>query len=872
MRLDVKRQLFARSERVKGIDFHPTEPWILTTLYSGHVYIWSYESQSIIKTFELTDVPVRAGRFIARKNWIVCGSDDFQLRVYNYNTSEKITSFEAHPDYIRSIAVHPTQPFVLTASDDMTIKLWDWEKGWKCVQVFEGHSHYVMGMAINPKDTNTFASACLDRTVKIWNLGSPHANFTLEAHETKGVNHVDYYPQADKPYLLTTSDDKTVKIWDYTTKALIATLEGHTSNVSFACYHPELPVIISGSEDGTIKIWHANTYRLEQSLSYGLERAWCVSYQRGRQGIAMGFDDGAVVVKMGREEPAVSMDGSGKLIWARHSEVVSSVIKGGDATVKDGEPLSLPTKDLGQCEVYPQTLSHSPNGRFVSVCGDGEYIIYTALAWRNKAFGQALDFAWGAKDNSNDYAIRESSTSVKIFKNFKEQSAGLDVGFQAEGLSDGVLLGVKGQGGIGFFDWETGSLVRRIEADPKSVYWSESGELVTLACDDDFYVLRYSREEYINGLNAGEADEDGVEAAVELVATINETVRTGQWVGDCFIYTNSTNRLNYLVGDQTYTISHFDQPMYVLGYLPRDGRIYLADKDVNAVSFGLSLSMVEYQTVVLRGDMEMASELLKDVPQDQMNKVARFLEGQGYKEMALEVATDPEHRFELALALSDLETALTIAREANVEHKWKIVGDAALASWNLALAQECFTNAKDVGSLLLLHTASNNREGLKALAAQASESGLHNVAFSTLWSLGDIDGCIALLIQTNRVAEAVLLAQTYKPSSAPKLAVQWKESLEQSGKSKVARLIGVPPGAPDVASTDDDLFPEWDEYIRLEKEGAVPEPPSSESLIDINGDEDEEPASATNGTLEADEEVEKADKAAVDEADAAEAE
>jgi len=31
----IQRQLFARSERVKGIDFHPVEPWILTTLYSG---------------------------------------------------------------------------------------------------------------------------------------------------------------------------------------------------------------------------------------------------------------------------------------------------------------------------------------------------------------------------------------------------------------------------------------------------------------------------------------------------------------------------------------------------------------------------------------------------------------------------------------------------------------------------------------------------------------------------------------------------------------------------------------------------------------------------------------------------------------------
>lgn len=382
------------------------------------------------------------------------------------------------------------------------------------------------------------------------------------------------------------------------------------------------------------------------------------------------------------------------------------------------------------------------------------------------------------------------------------------------------------------------------------VYWSESGELVTLACEETFYVLRFSKENYINGLNAGEADEDGVESAFEVVTDVNESVRTGQWVGDCFIYTNSTNRLNYLVGDQTYTISHFDQGMYVLGYLPRDGRIYLADKDVNVVSFGLSLSMVEYQTVVLRGDMDMAAELLKDVPQDQMNKVARFLEGQGYKEMALEVATDPEHRFELALSLNNLDTALEIAREANVEHKWKIVGDAAMAAWNLALAEECFTNAKDFGSLLLLHTASGNRAGLRQLAEQASEAGLQNVAFSSLWSLGDVDGCIDLLVRTNRLAEAVLFAQTYKPSRAPELVVQWKASLEQSGKSKIARLIGVPPGAPDVVATDDDLFPEWDEYLRLEKEGVVPEPPSSESLIDINADDEAIVGSAENGTAE----------------------
>ena len=49
----------------------------------------------------------------------------------------------------------------------MLIKLWDWEKKWTCSQVFEGHTHYVMQIVINPKDNNQFASASLDRTIKV---------------------------------------------------------------------------------------------------------------------------------------------------------------------------------------------------------------------------------------------------------------------------------------------------------------------------------------------------------------------------------------------------------------------------------------------------------------------------------------------------------------------------------------------------------------------------------------------------------------------------------------------------------------------------------------------------------------------------------
>ena len=90
-----------------------------------------------------------------------------RLRVYNYNTMEKIKDMEAHADYIRFVEIHPTLPYILSSSDDMSMKLWDWDNKWECTSSFEGHAHYVMMCKFNLKDTNTFASASLDRTIKV---------------------------------------------------------------------------------------------------------------------------------------------------------------------------------------------------------------------------------------------------------------------------------------------------------------------------------------------------------------------------------------------------------------------------------------------------------------------------------------------------------------------------------------------------------------------------------------------------------------------------------------------------------------------------------------------------------------------------------
>lgn len=68
--------------------------------------------------------------------------------------------------------------------------------------------------------------------------------------------------------------------------------------------------------------------------------------------------------------------------------------------------------------------------------------------------------------------------------------------------------------------------------------------------------------------------------------------------------------------------------MYLLGYIPKDNRLYLGDKELNIVSYSLLLSVLDYQTAVMRKDFSIADNVLPTIPKDQRTRVARFLEKQ----------------------------------------------------------------------------------------------------------------------------------------------------------------------------------------------------------------------------------------------------
>lgn len=42
----------SKSNRVKGVSFHRSRPWVLSSLHNGAIQLWDYRMGTLIDTFE----------------------------------------------------------------------------------------------------------------------------------------------------------------------------------------------------------------------------------------------------------------------------------------------------------------------------------------------------------------------------------------------------------------------------------------------------------------------------------------------------------------------------------------------------------------------------------------------------------------------------------------------------------------------------------------------------------------------------------------------------------------------------------------------------------------------------------------------------
>lgn len=334
------------------------------------------------------------------------------------------------------------------------------------------------------------------------------------------MNAVSYCPTGDKPYLASGSDDYTVKVWDYQTKNCLATLEGHQDNISSVLFHPDLPIIISTSEDTSVKIWSSMSFKLETTIEYSMDRPWCSGSLRGTNIVALGYDEGTVVLKLGSDYPVADYSNA-KIIAAKNSQIVNYNLKLLQPEMLTEEKVAISYKELGAADMYIQGLRFNSNGQLFAAFGEIDYSIYSSRAFKSSGYGPGTDLVWGKQ---NIFAVRIDST-IKIVKD-KQELGAFKVGMDFDTLFGGEFLAVKSEDSVIFFDWETQTIVRRIEVAPRTVIWKDDGSKVVLVDEEGAYILDCNKEAIKAYLaNPESYTDEGVEEAFEVSKEIPEIVK-----------------------------------------------------------------------------------------------------------------------------------------------------------------------------------------------------------------------------------------------------------------------------------------------------------------------------------------------------------
>lgn len=278
---------------------------------------------------------------------LAVASNNTQLRLYKLDTQDHdVVLVDGHRDMVLSLDTSPDRAWLVSGSKDRTARVWtrvsDDRDGWVCLGVCEGHAESVGSVAFARQNTGSpgapfVVTASQDRTVKLWDL-TPLTSasrqtklaslLTLKIHD-KDINSIDLAP--NNGLLVSGSQDRTARVFRLHYQApskanqhkasasleSLATCKGHKRGVWSVQFSPAEQAFATASSDQTVRLWSLKDFSCVRVFEGHTGSVLRLRFLPGGAQIASSGNDGLVKVWNVRDEAcAATIDAHEDKIWA----------------------------------------------------------------------------------------------------------------------------------------------------------------------------------------------------------------------------------------------------------------------------------------------------------------------------------------------------------------------------------------------------------------------------------------------------------------------------------------------------------------------------------------------------------------------------
>ncbi len=202
---------------------------------------------------------VRVLCYSADGSIMATGGRDNTVIIWDTATGKVRHTLIGHTNQITALAFRADGKFLVSGSFDHSIKVWDTASGE--LKVSLPQLGRITALVFAPQG-NTLAAACWAESVALWDIPDIPAQAQIEwTWPIVGTECESVAISSDGKTMATGTWDAKIRLWNLETKALFATLPGHTNGVTKLAFSPDGKWLASGSGDGdgSVRIWDLAT-------------------------------------------------------------------------------------------------------------------------------------------------------------------------------------------------------------------------------------------------------------------------------------------------------------------------------------------------------------------------------------------------------------------------------------------------------------------------------------------------------------------------------------------------------------------------------------------------------------------------------------